>query len=41
MRSVTFVTEPKVIRKILLHLAVTGIDAGSPPGPMERHPTPA
>jgi hypothetical protein len=35
------ITEPKVIRKILLHLAAKGIDARSPPGPREHHPTPA
>jgi hypothetical protein len=41
MRIVAFVTEPKVIRKILLHLAATGINVRSPPGLRERHPTPA
>jgi hypothetical protein len=32
MRIVAFITEPKVIRKILPHLAAKGIDARSPPG---------
>jgi hypothetical protein len=41
MRIVAFITEPKVIRTILLHLAAKGIDARSPPDPRERHPTPA
>ena len=38
MRIIAFITEPKVIRKILLHLAAKRIDARSPPGPRERHP---
>ena len=38
MRIIAFITEPKVIRKILLHLAAKGIGARSPPGPRERHP---
>lgn len=41
MRIVAFITEPKVIRKILLHLAAKDIDARTPPGPRERHPTSA
>jgi hypothetical protein len=41
MRIVAFITEPKVIRTILLHLATKGIDVRGPPGPKKRHPTPA
>jgi hypothetical protein len=41
MRILAFITELKVIRKILRHLAATGVHARSPPGPKERHPTAA
>lgn len=41
MRIITFITEPPVIKKILRHLAANDIHARSPPGPRERHPTPA
>ncbi len=32
MRIIAFITEPRVIGKILAHLAATGVDARSPPG---------
>ena len=32
MRIIAFITEPRVIQKILRHLAATGVDARSPPG---------
>jgi hypothetical protein len=32
MRIIAFITEPRVIGKILGHLAVKGVDARSPPG---------
>jgi hypothetical protein len=41
MRIIAFITEPRVIGKILKHLADKGVDARSPPGPNERHPTAA
>jgi hypothetical protein len=41
MRIIAFITEPRVIKKILRHLAATGVDACSPPGPREHHPTAA
>jgi hypothetical protein len=31
MRIIAFITEPKVIGKILKHLAAKGVDARSPP----------
>ena len=31
MRIIAFITEPKVIGKILKHLAARGVDARSPP----------
>ncbi len=41
MRIIAFITEPRVIHTILRHLAAKGVDARSPPGPNERHPTAA
>jgi hypothetical protein len=41
MRLFAFITEPRVIHTILRHLAATGVNACSPPGPSERHPTAA
>jgi hypothetical protein len=41
MRIIAFTAEPRVIHTILRHLAATGVDARSPPGPRERHPTAA
>lgn len=36
-----FITRPKAILKIVLHLPATGTDARSSPEPRERHPTAA
>jgi hypothetical protein len=41
MRIIAFITEPRVIKKILRHLATKGADGRSPPGSTERHPTAA
>jgi hypothetical protein len=41
MRIIAFIIELRVIKKILRHLAATGVDSRSPPGPRERHPTAA
>jgi len=44
MRIIAFIIEPKVIGKILGHLATKGLDARSPPGPRDatrpRHDAP-
>jgi len=39
MRIIAFITEPPVIKKILHHLAATGVDARSPPASGARHPS--
>ena len=39
MGIVPFITEPKVIRKILTHPAVRGADRRSPPGSFGSRPT--
>jgi len=41
MRTIAFITEPKVIHKILRHLAAKGADGRSPPGPAKPHPAAA
>jgi hypothetical protein len=41
MRIIAFITEPRVIKRILRHLAATGVDARSAPDPRERPPTAA
>jgi hypothetical protein len=41
MRIVAFIIEPRVIQKILQHLAAMGADGCGPPGSTERRPTAA
>lgn len=41
MRIIAFITEPKVIHKILRHLAAKGADQRSPPGSAKPHPAAA
>jgi hypothetical protein len=41
MRIIAFITEPRVIQKILRHLAAKGADKRSRPGSAKSHPAAA